>query len=221
MLLGPDWVMRNRVGNTLLGKEVFETKDKISPGKNHSTGFTGYVLNTYISVVSTAEMFSQELSEEVLKKRVRECVSLCAPGPHALVLLVDPGDFGEDHSQRMFQLLDFFSEQVFNHAIVFTYKDTKQENAEIEKILACCGGRKHQHRNKNQVEALEAIGEMVLKNDWSFVTCDIYDDAKEMTEAEVSESLRLMERKALSFSSTGSFGESSNTTLLFIYLNLN
>ncbi|KAL2082232.1 hypothetical protein ACEWY4_022050 [Coilia grayii] len=197
--------MKSKVGNTLLGKEVFETKDKSSPAKNHNTAFTGYVLNTYITMVSTAELFTPDLSEEVLKQRIKECASLCAPGPHALALLLDPSDFGEEQSQRMAQILNYFSEEVFNHSIVFFYKETKLENVETEKILASCGGRKHQYKNRNQLEALEAIGEMVVKNDWSFVTCTIYDDATEMTEADISESTRQVERKGFSLSSSGSF----------------
>ncbi|XP_063060241.1 GTPase IMAP family member 4-like [Engraulis encrasicolus] len=111
MLVGHDWVKNNKVGNTLLGKQVFETEDQSSPMTSHNAAFTRYVHYKYITVASPADLFASDLSEDTLRQRVRECTSLCHPGPHALVLVVDPSDFGEQQRWRVTKIINFFSEQ--------------------------------------------------------------------------------------------------------------
>ncbi|XP_063059123.1 GTPase IMAP family member 4-like [Engraulis encrasicolus] len=133
MLVGNNWLRTSKVGNTLLDKEVFEYKDNSSPGKNHSSAFTGYVRNTHTTVVCPADLFASDFTDITVRQRVKECTSLCHPGPHALVLVVDPSDFREQHRRRMEQIMDFFSEQARKHAIVFIYKEKREKIRKLKK----------------------------------------------------------------------------------------
>ncbi|XP_063058283.1 GTPase IMAP family member 5-like [Engraulis encrasicolus] len=188
MLVGHDWVKNNKVGNTLLGKQVFETEDQSSPMKSHNAVSTGYVHYKYITVASPADLFASDLSESTLRQRVKECTSLCHPGPQALVLVVDTSEFGEQQRWRMECIMDFFSDQAQNHAIVFINKgdivpedmvvDIRNcKNKDTEMIIHSCGESHHMY-TRCQNKALKAIEEMVSKNDYSALSYEDFQDAR-------------------------------------------
>ncbi|KAL2082233.1 hypothetical protein ACEWY4_022051 [Coilia grayii] len=157
---------KNEIGNFILRRDVFEVRNSSSHERNHTTAFTGYVLDRRISVVITAELFSADFSAYVLKQRVKECMTLCAPGPHALVLLINHHDFDEKVRQRMEAIVNFFSENAFQHSIVFLYNNQRDGNKEIKEIITACGGRAYQYSRHDQTGALKVIEEMILGNGW-------------------------------------------------------
>lgn len=174
--MGHDWLRKNKVGNTLLGKDVFEKLNPSSPTKNHNSVFSGYVLDRVITVANTAELFASDLSDNTLKEKVKECVSLCAPGPHALVLVINPEDFDKEKRKRMEGIINSFSDQAFQHSIVFTYKDHKMDKKEYKSITELCRGT-YQYKKQDQTGALKAIEDMISKKEWSVLACDLYEDA--------------------------------------------
>ncbi|XP_076129253.1 GTPase IMAP family member 8-like [Alosa pseudoharengus] len=179
-LVGSDWVKKNKVCNSLLDKDVFETEATTAPTKNHNIAFTRFVQDSVITVAVTGELFTEDLSDQDIKEKVKECVALCAPGPHALVLVVNSQDFAK--RQRMVDIVNSFSEQAFQNSIVFfTDKDPKTDKEEIKSITELCGGRTYQFKKKTRRGALKAIKEIISGNNWSFVTCDKCKE-KESTE---------------------------------------
>lgn len=190
MLVGKDKPRTTKVGNILLDKKAFED---FNPDMVH-------MLNKYIEVVLVPDLFASKLSEDTLRQIVKKCMFRCAHGPHALVLVVNPSDFGEQQRRRMEQVMGFFSEKACKHAMVFIYKEEQKqarEKKEIEMIIQSCEGRYHSY-TKNQTEALQAIEEMVSKNGYSPLTYEGVDNAKEVFEME-----------QISSSSSSSLGKSS------------
>lgn len=162
---------KNEVGNFLLGRDVFEIKN-LSPAKIHNTVFTEYILNRCITVANTAELFTSDISEHDIKETVNKCLSFCAPGPHALVLVVNPKDFGPEKSQRMVDIVKSFSERAFQHSIVFIYGHHTADQETTKGIVELCEGRTYQYKKQDQAGALRVIEDMISKKGWSFLTCD-------------------------------------------------
>lgn len=135
-MVGHDWHETNKIGNLLLGRDTFETKSVLSRGQQRSSArkptafmtFTGCTPEICIFMVNTADVFTPDISDDDLKQKVKECASLCAPGPHALVLVVNAKDFGKVENQKLEKTVNSFSEQAFQHSIAFSYKEQKQHN---------------------------------------------------------------------------------------------
>lgn len=176
VLVGNDWLKKNECGNFLLGQEKFETDASTSSAKKNTT-FSGCVLDRHITMVNTADLFSPDVSDGDLKLRVRECVSLCAPGPHALVLVVNAKEFNAEKRQRMELIVNSFSDQAFQHSIVFIQKHEIKSKKEIKQLIAFCRGRMYQYpymlshnRRHDQNSAINAIEDMISQNGFSYVT---------------------------------------------------
>lgn len=179
-MVGHDWLRKNKVGNLLLGRDAFEADNLSSPERNHNTVFTGYMPDQVITVANTAELFASDLPDHLIKKRVKECASLCAPGPHALVLVISQG-FDHEKRRRMEVIMNFFSDQAFQHSIVFIYKDHKTDKQAVQSITKLCGGRTYHYTSKSgeQTHALKAIEDMISKKNWSVMDCELFEDAVE------------------------------------------
>lgn len=183
VLVGDDWLRKNVVGNLLLGKDVFEKRTSSSPEKNHSTGFSGYVDGRCITIANTADLFTPVISNDDLKQKVKECVSLCAPGPHALVLVVNAKEFNAEKRQRMELIVESFSEQAFQHSVVFIYKKHERNQEDFKKLTELCQGREfqwHQYSmfqgSERQRKALQSIEDIVSENECRYIPCDEQDE---------------------------------------------
>lgn len=184
MLVGDNWLKTNLVGNFLLGRDVFETSSPSSPEKNHNTEFTGYVLDRVVTVVNTAELFGPDSSYDNINQKVKECLSLCAPGPHALVLAINPNDFDEGKKQRMEDIVKAVSEQAFHHAVIFIYKKSRKSKEDIRKIANLCQERVFQcwhpqyslYQYSEQLglrkQAFKAIEDVISKNNFKYILCN-------------------------------------------------
>lgn len=182
-MVGHDCHKTNKIGNLLLGRDTFETKSSVlsrdqqrSPAKKPTAfmTFTVYTPETCIFMVNTADVFTPDISDD-LKQKVKECASLCAPGPHALVLVVNPTNFGKVENQKLEKIVNSFSEQAFQHSIAFIYKEQKQHHDELKKIITKCEGGCYQCNKPDQAKALRFIEQMITKNSCRYLTCGTTD----------------------------------------------
>ncbi|XP_062844418.1 GTPase IMAP family member 8-like [Trichomycterus rosablanca] len=168
---------RSSVGNTILGKKEFDL-DRATQCVMRQ----GDVAGRKITVVEVPGWFSNkpvEDSTELLKKEIILSVSLCPPGPHAVLLAVSlKFDFKEIDRSVVEGYVMLFGEAVWNHAIVVFSVGDWLGDTPIEEFIECegkalqwlvekCGNRYHVLNNgdradKAQVtELLDVIEEMV------------------------------------------------------------
>ncbi|XP_062407441.1 GTPase IMAP family member 8-like [Sardina pilchardus] len=171
ILVGSDWQKKCNVINSLLGKDVAPTTGSKT---QHSTAFTGFVQNSVITVAITADLFTPRLSDQDIKKRVKECASLCTPGFHALVLVINSQDFDMTKKNRMENIVSSFSKQAFQHSIIFFTDSTPwRAKEEVKSVIELCGGRTYQCRKKDN-GALKVIKDMIAEK--GVETCDMYEE---------------------------------------------
>ncbi|XP_053474113.1 uncharacterized protein LOC128603594 [Ictalurus furcatus] len=176
VLLGYRNAGKSSSGNTILGNDTFEFNQRDKCVKRQ-----GKVAGRMITVIE-APGFLRSYSTESLKEEFELSVSMCPPGPHA-VLLVMCLDFKFREKQRkaLVRYLDLLGERVWSHIIIlFTYGDflgdttierhIESEGTALQWLVEKCGNRYHVFNNKNrrdntQVrELLEKIEEMVSVN---------------------------------------------------------
>ncbi|XP_069054214.1 GTPase IMAP family member 9-like [Lepisosteus oculatus] len=190
VLLGERWSEKSSAGNTILGREEFDTEGE----PQECVKRQGEVAGRQITVVDTPgwnvwnyddddDDDPQQIRQEVVRS-----VSLCPPGPHTLLLVIDLDSNTDWRSAE--EHLELLSESVWRHTIVlftwwYTLRHTtieqhiEEEGEELQWLVEKCGNRYHVLNNKNRddrtqvTELLEKIEDMVAGNYGLYFTTDI------------------------------------------------
>ncbi|XDV53291.1 hypothetical protein PO909_021840 [Leuciscus waleckii] len=212
VLMGYREAGKSSSGNTILGREEFDLKTSAQCVRRH-----GEVADRHITVIEAPgwwSNFTVEKSPEILKQEIVLSVSLCPPGPHA-VLLIIPVDtkFKETERKALQDHLDLLSERVWSHTIVlFTHGDSlsdtsieqhiESEGQDLQRLLDKCGNRFHVLNNLNRrddtqiKELLEKIEETVAQNNGRHFEIDrkILQEVEERRRAEEERAEERMKR---------------------------
>ncbi|XP_066580144.1 GTPase IMAP family member 4 [Amia ocellicauda] len=193
VLLGArSWAGKSSSGNTILGREVFKIGSLIGVVTEQSEKSQGEVAGRQVTVVDTPGWRSgsaQETPERVKQEIVRS-VSLCPPGPHALLLTIPVGEsFTERERRSVQEHLELLSETVWRHTIVlFTGGDRlgdttieqhiERGGEELQRLVEKCGKRYHVLNNSNRgdgtqvTELLDKIEEMLAGHSGQHFTAE-------------------------------------------------
>ncbi|XP_016112414.1 LOW QUALITY PROTEIN: uncharacterized protein [Sinocyclocheilus grahami] len=184
VLLGKNGSENSRVGNTILGTEAFDSK-AASYSRQLSQRISGEVEERHITVINTL-LLQPNLSHQQSIQGVRDYVSLSAPGPHVIALVLQYNDFNENNRHRVKYVLNLFSKQAIKHTIVLTtdeeprgFMSYKSTNSAIHYLIKECGGGHLQFDKGNPGWRSELFRrtEKILKDECEeFVICNMYED---------------------------------------------
>ncbi|XP_059200404.1 uncharacterized protein LOC131980208 [Centropristis striata] len=113
-----------------------------------------------LTVVKTPDMFS--LSEQDVRRKVQDCVSLCPPGPNVLLLLVKPSEFTEENIQRLKFILSLFGEDALKFSMVILTHDSEMSSI-VYGLFQNCEGRHYSLSEKNHRSLMERIEQTANK----------------------------------------------------------
>ncbi|XP_061079329.1 GTPase IMAP family member 4-like [Conger conger] len=193
-------------GNTILGKQEFAPGIKTLEGKKVQATIDGRQA-TLVHTPGWICYFPVEDSPDLLKDQILSSVSLCPPGPHAFLLLINlDSSFQEKHRIAVQEHLELLGETVWRHTILlFTFGDTfrgmtikqhiEEEGQALQILIERCGNRYHVLSNKERgdnmqvTELLEKIEEMLAGR--------IVLPLKTETQSEVMEEIDEKDRETL------------------------
>ncbi|XP_067236111.1 GTPase IMAP family member 9-like [Chanodichthys erythropterus] len=216
VLMGYRTAGKSSAGNTILGREEFDLKTSAQCVRRH-----GEVADRHITVIEAPgwwKNYTVEKSPEILKQEILLSVSLCPPGPHAVLLIIRVDDrFKETEIKTVQDHLDLLSERVWSHTIVlFTHGDRlldtsierhiESEGQDLQWLVDKCGNRYHVLNNLNRSddtqikELLEKIEETVAENNGRHFEIDrkILQEVEERRRAEeerAEERMKRMQKK--------------------------
>ncbi|KAE8279334.1 hypothetical protein D5F01_LYC22921 [Larimichthys crocea] len=169
---------------------MFKIGHTPNSGTSECEAETKSVNGRSITLIDTPGFFDTDRSEEEMKPEIVRCITECAPGPHAFLIVLKVEKFTELEQAVVNKIKEYFSEEVFKYAtVVFTHGDQLPEGQTIEDyvhqnklvsdLVKKCGGRCHVIDNKywnqnpkqeyrsNQFqveELLKTIDKMMMEN---------------------------------------------------------
>ncbi|XP_067279792.1 GTPase IMAP family member 8 [Pseudorasbora parva] len=175
---------KSSVGNTILGRNVFDVKRRTA----RSVQAKGEVHGRHVTVVDTPGWWWHYSLENTTKFDMLEiirCPTLCPPGPHAFLLVIPVDNiFPKVYRMSLNEHLEFLSEHVWGHIIVLfsciaPYDDRSFENhlriwPDLQVLLRKCQNRSHvlnindRDDSSQVITLLGKIEELVAQNNHNY-----------------------------------------------------
>ncbi|XP_016115457.1 uncharacterized protein [Sinocyclocheilus grahami] len=178
VLLGKSVSENSQVGNFILGRAAFDSEspsDDVAP-------YSDRVRGKHATVINTPLLLNPDLSLRHITEAVKECLSLCAPGPHVIILVLKPDECSREEKVCIEILLSCFSDSVFQHTLVLTTQEPERAeptevNDVIKEIIKKCSNRHNRlERNSTPADLIATVKEIVQENDGCYLNCNKCED---------------------------------------------
>ncbi|XP_048027089.1 GTPase IMAP family member 7-like [Megalobrama amblycephala] len=183
-------------GNTILGRKAFRVTKSGSSVTKECWKETGEVADHLLELVDCPGIFDTSPWENELKKEMSKCINMTAPGPHAIILVIQLGLFTEEEERSVEKIRAIFGETADKHTIIlFTHGDELTEgfeqtlteaNPNLKHFLKSFDERYHVfdntkiHDRKQVLEFLEKVDNMLHMNGDQYYTSDMFKHVEEM-----------------------------------------
>ncbi|XP_049433694.1 GTPase IMAP family member 8-like [Epinephelus fuscoguttatus] len=166
VLFGKSDDPKTTLGNFILGNQDFDSQ-KCNPVKDCVAICREWRGNS-LTVVKTPDIFS--LSVEAFREELKNCVTLCHPGPNVLLLLLEPSDFTERNRKTLKFILSLFDQDAFKYSMVISTHEGEETNFSIWKLCKDCGGQHYNMVKNDRRQLMEKIENIVHDNKEAFLT---------------------------------------------------
>ncbi|KAF4090627.1 hypothetical protein AMELA_G00054550 [Ameiurus melas] len=140
VLVGKTGVGKSAVGNTILGKTAFISELSSSSVTSDCEKAKTNINGRRIAVIDTPGLFDTKYGNDEIVKKIKLCISLCAPGPHVFVVVLQLGRFTKEEKDTVEIIKTIFGEGSVQYIMVlFTHGDMLVKSKKtIEKFVQEC-----------------------------------------------------------------------------------
>ncbi|XP_041821659.1 uncharacterized protein LOC121626968 [Chelmon rostratus] len=204
VLVGKTGVGKSSLANTIFGETKFQINHCNDLQTRRSQAETKFVNGRSITLIDTPGIFDPDRSTDEMKPEMARCITECAPGPHAFLIVLKVEKFTEQEQAVITQMCEYFSEDALKYAaVVFTHGDQLLEGMKIQEyvdqsvglrdLMKKCSGRCHVVDNKywknnqwdeyrsNQAqvaELLDTVDKIVMENNGGYYTNKMLEEVE-------------------------------------------
>ncbi|KAF3858677.1 hypothetical protein F7725_011878, partial [Dissostichus mawsoni] len=136
VLIGKAVGVKSTIGNTILGDEHFRQKFVTTMCQRA----TGEIHGRSVAVVNTPSLFDTPLSDDDLRREVRKCLSILAPGPHVFLLVLQIGNLTQEEKHSVELIKKYFGKKSQDSIIIILTRGEEPEDKLSESYADACGG---------------------------------------------------------------------------------
>uniref|UniRef100_A0A8C2XCX2 AIG1-type G domain-containing protein n=1 Tax=Cyclopterus lumpus TaxID=8103 RepID=A0A8C2XCX2_CYCLU len=171
VILGKTGVGKSSLTNTIFGEQLVKIGHTLSSETRSCQAVTKPVNGRDVTLIDSPGFFDTDRSEKEMKVEIVRCITECAPGPHAFLIVLKVERFTEHEQAVITKIKKMFSEEFFQYATVLfthgdqlpegeTIEDCIKDNVPVRDLVAKCGGRCYVQVK----ELLKTIDQMVEAN---------------------------------------------------------